>query len=317
MIALMPWLLGFARQSASGGVVKVALLSIGAGNALLSRRPGRPSWSMPVVNVGGSPALVRQPVFAPRGPRRHRYHLPQPRRLRPHQRRRRRLERGRRSRGRHQPVLPAPCRRKRPLPATAATARSVWPSPREHTAGETLTIDPAPAGARLQVLWPPKQCDMNSNNAGMVLRLTFGADRSFSPPTFRTRPCASCSIAGKAQVGRSGRPPSRQQRVPDARFVAAVNPSVIVSSNAARLTKKQRDFETMIDHRPLYRTSRCGEIEITLQRNGRVTVKPFIEGSSMNWSLRPMERCGKKDEHSHPPPYTSPWSCDRWNSVTR
>ena len=62
-----------------------------------------------------------------------------------------------------------------------------------------------------------------------------------------------------------------------AEFVRAVDPEVIVSSNATRLTKKQRDFETLIEHRPLFRTGRCGAIEIDFERAGSVQVKPFLQ----------------------------------------
>ena len=62
-----------------------------------------------------------------------------------------------------------------------------------------------------------------------------------------------------------------------AEFVRAVDPKVIVGSNAARLTKKQRDFEQIIEHRPLYRTSRCGAIEIDLNRDGKMVVRPFVD----------------------------------------
>jgi competence protein ComEC len=63
-----------------------------------------------------------------------------------------------------------------------------------------------------------------------------------------------------------------------ARFVAAVNPTSILSSNDRSLSGKQRRFDTLVAETrvPLLRTSRCGAITVTFDASGGVAVEPFI-----------------------------------------
>jgi beta-lactamase superfamily II metal-dependent hydrolase len=64
-------------------------------------------------------------------------------------------------------------------------------------------------------------------------------------------------------------------------FLAAVHPSLIVSSNAARLSSKQRRFDQIVGEMPggrvpLYRTSQWGAITVTVAADGRVTVSTYL-----------------------------------------
>jgi competence protein ComEC len=58
-------------------------------------------------------------------------------------------------------------------------------------------------------------------------------------------------------------------------FLAAVAPQWIISSNASRLTNKQKRFNTMIGKIPLYRTSSCGAITVTITRQGAISIATF------------------------------------------
>ena len=134
------------------------------------------------------------------------------------------------------------------------------------------------AGQSAKVLWPPKQCNMNSNDAGMVVRLTYGGKSILFPADIQNpamRELLKNPAKLKSDVLVAAHHGSSEPLT--AEFVRAVNPEVIVSSNAARLTKKQRDFETMIEHRPLYRTNRCGAITIEIDKDGKLRVTPFLD----------------------------------------
>jgi competence protein ComEC len=61
-----------------------------------------------------------------------------------------------------------------------------------------------------------------------------------------------------------------------ASFLAAADPLYIVSSNDSTLSQKQRQFDELAGERPLLRTDRCGAVTVEIDRNGGVTVTPFI-----------------------------------------
>ena len=160
--------------------------------------------------------------------------------------------------------------------------------PREVIAGQAFDWGDA---VRVEVLWPPKRCTMNSNNAGMVLRLTYGGKSILFPADIQDpamRELLRNPQRLKSDVLVAARHGSSEPLT--AEFVRAVDPEVIISSNAARLTKKQRDFEQIIEHRPLYRTSQCGAIEIDLNKDGTVLVEPFVQRKQRGMII---ERDGK------------------------
>ena len=64
------------------------------------------------------------------------------------------------------------------------------------------------------------------------------------------------------------------------RFIDAVAPRAIVSSNAARLSAKQHLFNAETASIPLYRTSECGAVTIDIESDGRITITPFRAGST-------------------------------------
>jgi len=135
-------------------------------------------------------------------------------------------------------------------------------------------------GAAVDVLWPPKVGDLNSNNAGLVLRVTYAGRSILFPadiqdPGFegvlRNPKSLQSDVLVAAHHG------SSEDLTPA--FLAAVHPEYILSSNFGRLTSKQRKFETMTGHTPLYRTPECGAITVTIRKDGTMTVTTFVKGA--------------------------------------
>lgn len=136
------------------------------------------------------------------------------------------------------------------------------------------------SGAAIDVLWPPKVGDLNSNNAGLVLRLTY-AGRSILFPADIQDPGFTGVLknakALKSDVLIAAHHGSSEDLTPA--FLAAVNPKIILSSNFWRLTSKQKRFETMIGRTPLYRTPECGSITVTIHMDGTMSVETFVKGA--------------------------------------
>jgi competence protein ComEC len=134
-----------------------------------------------------------------------------------------------------------------------------------------------PGGATLDVLWPPVNCDMNSNNCGLVLKLEY-AGRTVIFPADIQEPAErellknpkslKCDVLiaphhGSAETTTAG-------------FLRAADPQMILASNAAKLSLKQRVFDALAMRRPLYRTSRYGAITITIDAAGRISIDTFL-----------------------------------------
>jgi len=142
-------------------------------------------------------------------------------------------------------------------------------------AGDRMDLD----GVSIQVLWPPADCEMNSNNSGVVLRLTFAGRSILLPADIQGPPEAA--LIENAELLHSDiliAPHHGSSESTTAAFVAAVDPKLIVSSDARRLTNKQHAFETMIDHRKLLRTGTGGAVTLQIDRNGTISATPFHSG---------------------------------------
>ena len=59
-------------------------------------------------------------------------------------------------------------------------------------------------------------------------------------------------------------------------FIRAVHPRFILASNAEKLTHKQRVFDSLAKNYPLYRTSRCGAIDVIIEPSGEIEVQTFL-----------------------------------------
>ncbi len=155
--------------------------------------------------------------------------------------------------------------------------------PREVAVGDHVDLS---NGAAVDVLWPPPDGTWNSNNAGLVLRLSYAGRRVLFPadiqdPAFAGLLARPEALAADVLVA----PHHGSSESLTPAFLAAVHPSVIVSSNAARLTAKQRRFDAMVAALPgrpvpLYRTPQCGAITVTVTADGRVAVSTYLHAAA-------------------------------------
>ena len=141
-------------------------------------------------------------------------------------------------------------------------------------------VIPLGRGTQIEILWPPPGLSVEANDESMVLKLTH-AGRSV---------LFTGDIEGGAMRGLMDDPASREKLKSDvliaphhgssepetAAFLAAVDPTYIVASNARRLTGKQRAFDELVGRRPLLRTHAGGAVTIRLGGDGGVSVEPFL-----------------------------------------
>ncbi len=141
------------------------------------------------------------------------------------------------------------------------------------SAGDDIDLG---GGSRLEVLWPPRDCDFNSNNTGLVLRLTFGGRSILFPADIQDpaeRELLKTPQRLRADVLVAPHHGSIEPST-DA-FVRAVGPSVILSSNDNTLSSKQRAFDRLVEGGTLYRTNRCGALTVVLRRDVGIRVERF------------------------------------------
>jgi competence protein ComEC len=131
--------------------------------------------------------------------------------------------------------------------------------------------------AEIEVLWPPATCNFNSNNAGLVLRLKC-AGRSVLFPADIQEP-AERELLKHPDVLKSDvliAPHHGSAEATTAAFIRAVSPLMILSSDDARLTMKQRQFDAQTTHEPVYRTGRYGALTLEIAANGDLKLSPFL-----------------------------------------
>jgi competence protein ComEC len=130
----------------------------------------------------------------------------------------------------------------------------------------------------IHILWPPAGAKVESNDASVVFRLEHG-QRSILF-TGDIQDDAMRELLKAPELLKSDiliAPHHGSSESLTQKFVAAVDPSSIVSSNDRTLTQKQLRFERLIGDRPLYRTHRCGAITITLKLDGAMRIDPFLK----------------------------------------
>lgn len=162
----------------------------------------------------------------------------------------------------------------KPCEALLALLDATGHTPRTLTTGDRVRIGP---DAEIQVLWPPADCPFNSNNTGMVVRLTC-AGRSILFPADIQEP-AERELLKHPDMLRSDiliAPHHGSCEATTVQFIAAVSPKLILASNDARLTMKQRLFDRSVGDFPLYRTSRCGALTVEVSRDGTIRLTPFL-----------------------------------------
>lgn len=128
----------------------------------------------------------------------------------------------------------------------------------------------------LDVLWPPPDEDLSSNDSSMVLKLTT-AGRSILFPGDIQSPAMQGLLADPLRLKSDVLVAPHHGSFEDAteEFVAAVAPTYVVSSDDSTPTGKQRTFdETFQALRPLH-THACGAVTVTIRKDGALAVDPF------------------------------------------
>ncbi|MGD0767497.1 MAG: ComEC/Rec2 family competence protein [Tepidisphaeraceae bacterium] len=132
-------------------------------------------------------------------------------------------------------------------------------------------------GAGIDVLWPPVDCDMNSNNCGLVLKLTFAGEAVLFPADIQEPP--ERELLKHPELLRADvlvAPHHGSAEVTTGDFLRAVHPKYILASNGYKLTHKQRVFDIVAEDYPVYRTSRCGAIDVTIEPTGEIEIQTFL-----------------------------------------
>ena len=148
--------------------------------------------------------------------------------------------------------------------------------PRQLHPGERI---PLGRDTTLEVIWPPADVTAVANDASLVLRLTH-AGRSVlftgdvQEPALRVLLKDPARLRADVLVA----PHHGSSEESTARFIRAVRPTTILSSNDRSLTGKQRRLDALAAARrlPLLRTSRCGAVTVILDAEGAIRVEPFL-----------------------------------------
>ena len=146
--------------------------------------------------------------------------------------------------------------------------------------GDTFNLDPQTS---IDVLWPPsRKATLSTNNAGMVLKLSCNGRTILFPADIQT-------VAERELIERAQSDPSElkcdvlisphhgSSEVSTNAFLKATSPSIILSSNDFRLSKKQRDFDRMTTAYQCYRTSEYGAITVRITPTGEMSVETFLK----------------------------------------
>jgi competence protein ComEC len=130
----------------------------------------------------------------------------------------------------------------------------------------------------VEVLWPPLNGQFDSNDSGLVLKLTYARRTILFPADIqhaalsgllRTPERLRCDVLIAPHHG-SSEPTT-------ASFIEAADPLYVISSNDRTLSQKQRLFARQVGERNLLRTNECGAIEIRIDPTGGLVVTPFLQ----------------------------------------
>jgi len=160
-----------------------------------------------------------------------------------------------------------------PAESLLDTIRGAGYSPNIIHRGDHLDLDD---GASVDVLWPPVDCKMNSNNCGLVLKLHYASKTVLFPADIQDP--AELALLQHPEELRADvlvAPHHGSAEVTTAAFIRAVGPSIILASNGAPLTKKQKNFDEIAAHFPFYRTNQNGAITLSIDSTGQIGLKTY------------------------------------------
>jgi competence protein ComEC len=149
--------------------------------------------------------------------------------------------------------------------------------PRSIAPGDVI---PLGRDTRIEVLWPPPTLVSAANDASLVVRLTHAGKSILFTGDIQSgalRQLLRDPERLRADVLIAPHHGSSEDETPA--FVRAVNPSIVLSSNDRTLTMKQRNFERMTGAARLYRTNTAGALTVRIDREGKLSVDPFLDSS--------------------------------------
>jgi competence protein ComEC len=148
--------------------------------------------------------------------------------------------------------------------------------PREVAPGEKI---PLGRQTYIETLWPPKDMPLtvDANDASLVVKLTHaGGSILFTGDIQDPAMSGLLKTPERLKADVLVAPHHGSFERMTGRFIEAVSPKYIVSSNDSTLTKKQRDFDRLTADRQVFRTNRCGAITMTFDASGAVKVEPML-----------------------------------------
>ena len=128
------------------------------------------------------------------------------------------------------------------------------------------------------MLWPPDHRHFTTtNNAGLVLKLTYHGRSALFPadiqiPTEEELLSDHTPLHADVLIA----PHHGSAEISTSAFINAVHPSIVLSSNAKRLSSKQHEFDHETTNLPVYRTSAYGAVTVHMGPTGELTTETFL-----------------------------------------
>jgi competence protein ComEC len=147
-------------------------------------------------------------------------------------------------------------------------------TPRMLNAPAHLTLD---QNVDMDVIWPPPDPHYFDNESSMVLQLRYGECSILFTGDIQS--AAERSLALDARLIHCDvlvAPHHGSSESTTASFIAAANPTYVISSNDSSLTQKQVAFEEMVRDRKLLRTDRRGAVAVELRQGRSPEIRPFL-----------------------------------------
>lgn len=146
--------------------------------------------------------------------------------------------------------------------------------PRELARGDQV---PLGRDTTIEVLWPPADAIFSANDSSLVVRLKH-AGRSvlftgdIQGPAMRKLLQTPADLKADVLIA----PHHGSSEEETGAFIRAVDPDFVLCSNDRTLTMKQRNLERMTGQARLYRTHVCGAVTVCIDRDGKLSVEPYL-----------------------------------------
>jgi competence protein ComEC len=141
------------------------------------------------------------------------------------------------------------------------------------TAGQSIDLDTL---TKLEVLWPhPSAAVLSANNTSQVMRLTCHG-RSILFTGDIQQPALERLSRGRLAADIVIAPHHGSSEAATKAFLQAIGARWILASNDRTLSRKQKEFESLITSQTLLRTHEGGAITVRVRKEGTLDVKPFL-----------------------------------------